>query len=109
MESLRRGDVVIGVAPKDIGKPRPMVVIQADVYEEHPTVTICPVTSHIIPEAKFRVMFSDQGSGLNPPSQAMVDKIMTIQRDKVRQVIGRLSNMDMFRLDESIKHWLGLE
>jgi hypothetical protein len=38
----------------------------------------------------------------------MVDKIATIRRGKVRQVIGRLDEDTIIRLNRSMAFWLGL-
>jgi mRNA interferase MazF len=75
----RRGDVVVGALPGDYGKPRPMLVIQADSY-----------------------------NGLSLVSDAMIDKIMTLSRSRIRQVIGTLSNAEMIRIDQRLLTFLGL-
>ena len=40
-----RGDLVTVALPGDYGKPRPALVIQSDLFAEHPSVTVLPVTS----------------------------------------------------------------
>lgn len=43
---MTRGDFVTIALQGDFGKPRPALVIQADQFSEHPSVTVLPVTSH---------------------------------------------------------------
>ena len=45
---MTRGDLVTVAASGDYGKPRPALVVQADVYAEHPSVTVLPLTSELI-------------------------------------------------------------
>ena len=47
-------------------------------------------------------------NSLEKDCQIMVDKITTIRRDKVRQVIGRLDDDTIIRLNRSMAFWLGL-
>ena len=44
---IRRGDLVTVALPGNYGKPRPALVIQSDLFEEHPSVTILPITSEL--------------------------------------------------------------
>lgn len=47
-------------------------------------------------------------NSLEKACQIMVDKIATIRKDKVRQVIGRLDEDTILRIDRSLAFWLGL-
>ena len=37
---MRRGDLVTIALPGAYGKPRPALVIQSDLFDEHPSVTV---------------------------------------------------------------------
>ena len=52
---VKRGDVVTVVLPGAYGKPRPALVIQSDLFDEHPSVTILPVTSDLRDTPLFRI------------------------------------------------------
>jgi mRNA interferase MazF len=39
-----RGDLVTVAMQGDFGKPRPALVIQADLFSEHTSVTVLPIT-----------------------------------------------------------------
>ena len=41
---MKRGDLVTVALSGDYGKPRPALVIQSDLFDEHPSITILPVT-----------------------------------------------------------------
>ncbi|CAG0948811.1 partial putative endoribonuclease MazF, partial [Geobacteraceae bacterium] len=42
---MRRGDLVTVALQGDLGKPRPALVIQSDLFDMHPSITVLPVTS----------------------------------------------------------------
>ena len=44
---MKRGDLVTIALQGDYGKPRPALVIQSDLFSEHPSVVILPVTSEL--------------------------------------------------------------
>lgn len=72
---MMRGDFVTIAMQGDFGKPRPALVIQADQFREHATVTVLPVTSTLIAAPLFRVTVQPSAeNGLRKPSQVMVDK-----------------------------------
>ncbi len=52
---MKRGDLVTVVIQGDIGKPRPALVIQADAFSEHPSVTIIPTTGTLVDARKIGV------------------------------------------------------
>jgi len=53
---LKRGDLVVVALPGDYGKPRPALIVQADLFNEtHASVTVVPVTSTIVDAPLFRL------------------------------------------------------
>ncbi len=62
-----RGDFVAIAMQGDFGKPMPALVIQADQFGEHTTVTVLPVTSTIVAahhhSAKRRKWFAETFTG----------------------------------------------
>jgi len=107
---VHRGDIVICVLSGDYGKPRPAVVVQADLFNDtHASITVCPVTTHLVEAPLFRLLLSPtQLNGLKEVSQIMVDKIATLQRDKIRQKIGGLTSDQLHHLNHAIRLWLSL-
>lgn len=107
---VKRGDIVLGIISGDYGKPRPVVVVQSDDFNPtHPSVTVCPLTSHLVKLPLFRITITpSQNNGLKVPSQIMVDKAATLHEDKLRECIGSLLPKEMTALNEALKLWLAL-
>ncbi len=106
---LKRGSVVTVAAPGDYGKPRPALVVQSDFFCEHPSITLCLITSELRDTPLFRLtVHPSPENGLQRPSQIMVDKIMTVSREKVRDVIGRLDDKSMVEVNRTLALWVGL-
>lgn len=107
---VRRGDVVSVAAPGDFGKPRPGVVIQSDVFpDDHISVIICPMTSTIAAADEFRVTVAPSTeNGLRLLSQVMVDKPITLRRDRLGERIGQLGAGDIRRLNVALAFVVGL-
>lgn len=108
---LERGDIVICALSVDYRKPRPAVAIQSNLFNPtHASVTICPVTTHLIEAPLFRLLIEPQkDNGLKQTSQIMIDKMTSIPRDKIRQKIGVLSKNQELALNDAAKLWLGLK
>jgi mRNA interferase MazF len=106
---MKRGDVVIVAAADDYGKPRPAVIVQTDAFPEtHSSVVICP-TSDVVHAPDFRVTIepSDK-NGLRVRSQVMADKPVTVRRERIGQLIGRLTETDIGRLNIALAFVMGL-
>jgi mRNA interferase MazF len=107
---MKRGDIVIAVTPGDYGKPRPAAVVQSDIFNPtHASITLCPITSHLVDAPLFRLSLQPTAeNGLEVPSQIMVDKITTVRKEKLRQAIGRLTSAEIDTLNRALYLWLGL-
>ncbi|MFY8094070.1 MAG: type II toxin-antitoxin system PemK/MazF family toxin [Niveispirillum sp.] len=107
---MRRGDIVTVVIQGDFGKPRPALIIQSDLFSEHPSITILPITSDRHDSAKlFRLNVEpDAGNGLRLSCQIMVDKAQTVRREKIGDRIGRLTDDQMVAVNQALALWVGL-
>jgi mRNA interferase MazF len=107
---MKRGDIVVEAAADDYGKPRSAVVVQTDAFpENHGSVVICQMTSEIVDAPDFRVTIEPAAtSGLRTRSQVMADKPVTIRRERIGQIIGRLSDSELGRLNVALAFVLGL-
>jgi mRNA interferase MazF len=107
---MKRGDIVLVALAGDYGKPRPAVVVQTDLVNDiHASVVVCPITSHLQDAELFRLTIEPSSdNGLNKISQIMVDKIVAVRRDKIRESIGKIDEKRMIRLERSLAFWLGL-
>ena len=63
---MKRGDLVIVTLAGDYGKPRPALIVQADLFNEtHASVTVVPVTSTLVDAPLFRLTVEPSpGTGL---------------------------------------------
>jgi mRNA interferase MazF len=106
---LRRGDLVSIALQGDYGKPRPALVVQSDLFAEHPSVTILPVTSELRDTPLFRVLIEPtETNGLRKSSQVMVDKVQTISQEKLGEIFGRVTEEDMLAVSRALAVFLGV-
>ena len=109
MDRLTRGALVTIAMSGDFGKPRPALVIQADHFGEHATLTVLPITSTLVDAPLFRIgVQASERNGLQKPSQIMVDKAVTVKRDKIGKVIGSLDADAMLAVDRSLAIFLAI-
>lgn len=93
----------------DYGKPRPALIVQADAYAEHPSITVLPLTSELYDMPRLRVTVEPgENSGLRLRSQVMVDKATTIPRAKAGSRIGRLDETTLANVDQALAAFLGV-
>ena len=106
---MRRGDFVTFAMQGDFGKPLPALVVQSDSFDEHVTVTVLLVSSTLIDSPLFRVMVQpDDKNGLRSASQVMIDKAMTVKRDKLGDPFGSASDALMVEVSRSLAVFLGI-
>jgi len=105
---VRRGDLVTVALPGDYGKLRPALVIQSDLFAEHPSVTVLPVTSERRNAPLFRIdVKPGADNGLKKRSQVMIDKATTVPREKVGQAFGRLDDTTLVAVHRALAVFLG--
>jgi mRNA interferase MazF len=106
---MKRGDLISVVLSGAYGKPRSALVIQSDLFQKHPSITILPITSELRPIETFRVAAAPtRKNGLRAPSQIMVDKPHTIPRDKAGDPFGELESRTMMAVERALVVFLGL-
>jgi mRNA interferase MazF len=107
---MRRAEIWSAAGGPDyLGKPRPVVVIQDDRYDATDSVTVCAFTTDPTEAPLFRILIQPtHTNGLSERCSLMVDKITTVRRSKLGQIIGELSREDEIRLNRAIVVFLGL-
>jgi mRNA interferase MazF len=106
---MKRGEVWTVSASGFAGKPRPAVIVQNDAFNATASVTICVVTTDETDAPLFRLLMEpSETNGLRESSRLMVDKVVTVGRDKLGRQIGRLDDEDIARLDRALMVFLGL-
>jgi mRNA interferase MazF len=108
---VKRGDIVLCVAPGAYGKPRSAVVVQSDLFNEtHQSVTVCPLTSDLKDAPLFRLDIAPSAnSGVKKPSQVMIDKVVTLPVERVRPSIGKVSHSQLAQIGIALQLCLALE
>ena len=106
---MDRGSLILAVLPGDIGKVRPVIVVQTNAYPNTSAIVVLPLTSDLDGIRGPRIDLAPSAeNGLRSPSRVMVDKIGIVRRIKVGQTIGRLGKDDMVRVDQALTLFLGI-
>jgi mRNA interferase MazF len=107
---MKRGEVWTAAGGADYsGKPRPVVILQDDVFDATRSITICPFTTSLTDAPLMRLSVEPSpDNGLRRASQLMVDKVTTVSREKLERRVGRLSDEDIIRLNRAAIVFLGL-
>lgn len=107
---MRRGDIVTVAFQGDFGKPRPALITQLDIFNEtHATITVLLMSSEIVDAPLFRItVVPTPENNLERGSQMQVDKIMTIRRDRIGAVIGRIDDETLVGVNRALAVWIGI-
>lgn len=106
---MKRGDLVTIAMSGDFGKPRPALVIQSDQFDHTGTVTVLLVSGTLVDAPLIRPMIEPSPvNGLRKPSQVMVDKAMSVKRDKIGATIGQLDAETMLTVTRSLAVFLAI-
>ncbi len=105
---MRRGDLVTVAIPGDFGKPRPALVIQSDQFTETATVSVLLLSGTLVEAPLIRLNVQPSPTnGLLKPSQVMIDKVMTVKRDRIGEPFGRLDDEAMLAMNRALALFLG--
>ena len=106
---MMRGDFVTITIEGDPGHPRIALVIQADQFGAHATVTLLPITSTLVAAPLLRIDVAPDGdNGLQQIAQVMIDKAITVKRDKLGPALGRIDADLMVKVERSLAVFLGI-
>ena len=106
---MTRGDFVKVALQGDFGKPRPALVVQANQFDETATVTVLLVTSTIADIPLLRITVAPTlENGLQKLSQIMIDKVMTLKRERLGAAFGHATDEEMLRVGRSLAVFLGI-
>lgn len=107
---MRRGEIWTASGGSDYaGKPRPVVIVQDDVFAATASVTVCALTTDSTDAPLFRLPVEpNEGNGLRAACRMMVDKITTMSRSRLGRQVGRLDDEDLVRLNRAAMVFLGL-
>lgn len=112
--NILRGDLYYAdltpVTGSEQGGVRPVLMIQNDIGNRFsPTVIVAAVTSrqdkHPLPT---HVSISPNHCGLKESSVVLLEQLRTIDRVRLREYIGRLTEQDMKQVDHALRISIGL-
>ncbi|ABK61135.1 pemK family of DNA-binding proteins [Clostridium novyi NT] len=111
---VKRGDIFYAdlspVVGSEQGGIRPVLIIQNNVGNKYsPTVIIAAITSQIN-KAKLptHVEISSEEYGLNKDSVVLLEQIRTLDKKRLKEKIGHMSDKDMRKVDEALLISVGL-
>jgi mRNA interferase MazF len=107
---MKRGEIWTASGGGDYaGKPRPVVIIQDDVFDATGSVTVCLLTTDPTEAPLFRLAIEPEDrNGLKSASRIMVDKVTTVAKSKLGERVGRIDDEDIVRLNQALMVFLGL-
>ena len=104
-----RGEIWTVAGGVYASKPRPALVIQDDRYDATDSVTVLPLTSHLVEAPLLRIPVQpSELSGLQRESQVMIDKLTTVRRSNVQSRIGRLAPSQLAEVERALLVFLGI-
>lgn len=107
---MKRGEIWTASGGADYAsKPRPVVIVQDDVFDGTGSITLCPLTTDPTEAPLFRLAIEPKDhNGLKSASRIMVDKVATVAKSKLGERIGRIDDEDIVRLNQALMVFLGL-
>ena len=112
--SVRRGDIFYAdlspVVGSEQGGTRPVLIVQNDTGNRHsPTVIAAAITSQV-GKARLPTHITVPGieAGLSKDSVILLEQIRTLDKRRLREHMGRLSEEQMSRVDQALEVSFGL-
>jgi len=107
---VKRGEIYYIVPPRAFGKQRPALVIQSTLFlAGWPSVTFCLRTGSVQSVNAVRILVKPtKVNGLAQPSLIQIDKIVTVEADRIRNRIGVITRAQLGAVDAGLKLWLGI-
>ena len=106
---MKRGDLVTIALQGDFGKSRPALLIQANQFQHHDSITVLLLSSLIIDAPLLRVSVEPSvENGLQRPSQIMIDKVMTVRSDKFGSAFGFVEADTLVEVERCLAVFLGI-
>jgi mRNA interferase MazF len=111
---IRRGEIYYAylnpVVGSEQGDCRPVLVVQNDTGNTHsPTVVITPLTRNLRKNPLPTHVIIPKSCGLDRDSLVLTEQIRTIDRSRLSNYIGRISNDIIPALDKALAICVGLE
>ena len=112
---IRRGDIYYAdlrpVVGSEQGGVRPVLIIQNDVGNKHSPTVICAAITSRMNKAKLptHVEISSVEYGLNRDSVVLLEQIRTLDKKRLKEKIGHMTDIDMKKVDKALLISLNLD
>ena len=111
---VKRGDIFYAdlspVVGSEQGGIRPVIIIQNDIGNRYsPTIIVAAITSQIN-KAKLptHVEISSEEYGLSKDSVVLLEQIRTVDKKRLKEKIGHMTEKDIQKVDEALLISMGL-
>lgn len=111
---VKRGDIFYAdlspVIGSEQGGIRPVIIIQNDIGNKYsPTVIVAAITSQIN-KAKLptHVEISSEEYGLNRDSVVLLEQVRTLDKKRLKEKIGHMTDSDMKKVNKALQISLNL-
>ena len=107
-KTIKRGDIYYAelnpVIGSEQGGTRPVLIISNDIGNRHsPTVIVAAIRSRVHTKAKLPTHTAIRDfEGLNKDSIILLEQIRTIDKKRLQEYIGMLSESEMARVDKAL-------
>ena len=113
---FKRGRVVVVEVPftdLSASKRRPALIVSDEaVHRRLPDVVVCPISSQPRyfdrPGPGDRPLREWRSAGLRHPSTARTSKVIAVEKKIVRRTLGKLSNEDLGKVEDTLRATFGL-
>lgn len=106
---MRRGELWTGSGGTYARKPRPVLIIQDDLYATEQSIIVLPITSVLRSAGLARYRLSPHPvNGLRQDSDVQIDKITTLKREHLTERIGEVDTRDLREIERLILPLLGM-
>ena len=107
---MKRGEIWTLAGGLDYaGKPRPALILQDDRFDATDSITVCPFTTDATDVDVMRLLVEpDDANALRTSCRLMIDKIITVPKEKLGRRIGQLDAADLTRVSRAVVVFLGV-
>ncbi|MGO1523801.1 MAG: type II toxin-antitoxin system PemK/MazF family toxin [Nesterenkonia sp.] len=106
---MRRGELWTDSGGVYSRKPRPVLIIQDDLYATEYSVIVLPISIVLRSAGLARYRLSTNPiNGLRQDSDVQIDKITTLRRDHLTERIGTVGERDLREIERLILPILGM-
>jgi mRNA interferase MazF len=94
----------------EISKTRPVVIVSNDINNKYAaTVTILPISSTVGKIYPFEVYLKKGEGAISNDSKIKVNQIRTIDKTRIKSLIGSLTKQKMIEVESAIKAHLDIK